>query len=182
MTSSGSDSSAPTIDTARLRLRAPTPNDFEAACQLWAHPDVYRYTGGSPGSREEVWRRLLANAGTWALLGYGSWAVEQRSDGAYLGQVGFLHAMREMQPPFGADEVEAGWALAPAAHGRGVASEAVGAALEWADAHLPGRPIVCIVSPGNAPSLKVASKFGFRERARGAYHGEPTIQFERTRA
>jgi RimJ/RimL family protein N-acetyltransferase len=155
--------------------------DFEAACQLWAHPDVYRYTGGSPRSYEEVWRRLLANAGTWALLGYGSWVVEQRSDGAYLGQVGFLHAMREMQPPFGADEVEAGWALAPAVHGRGIASEAVGAALEWADARLPGRPIVCIISPDNAPSLKVASKFGFRERVRGAYHGEPSIQFERTR-
>ena len=84
MTSSGPDGLAPTIHTARLRLRAPMLGDFEAACQLWAHPDVYRYTGGSPRSREEVWRRLLANAGTWALLGYGSWVVEQRSDGAYL--------------------------------------------------------------------------------------------------
>jgi RimJ/RimL family protein N-acetyltransferase len=40
---------------------------------------------------------------------------------------------------------------------------------------------VCIIDPGNTASLRIAQKFGFRERARSTYHGVDTIQFERPR-
>ena len=72
-------------------------------------------------------------------------------------------------------------ALVPTAHGKGYASEAVAAALAWADRHVDAPKQVCIISPGNAASIRVAEKFGFRERVRTTYHGADTIQFERLR-
>ena len=33
--------------------------DFDACAAMWANPDVVRYIGGKPFTREEVWARLL---------------------------------------------------------------------------------------------------------------------------
>ena len=55
----------------------------------------------------------------------------------------------------------AGWVLLPWAHGKGYAAEAMAAVLEWRDAHLPDREIFCIITPDNAPSLRLAGRLGF---------------------
>lgn len=39
----------------------------------------------------------------------------------------------------------------------------------------------CIIDPGNAPSIRVAEKMGFREIARTTYKGSATIVFRRPR-
>lgn len=166
----------PVIETERLTLRAPAPGDFDACLAMWTHPDVTRFIGGRAFSREEVWARLLRYIGHWATFGYGFWIVEERGTGVLMGETGFSDFHRELEPSFG-DTPEMGWALAPAAHGRGVATEAVSAALKWADARFVRTG--CIISPQNEPSLRVAEKVGYREFARSAYKGEPTIILER---
>lgn len=178
MTSSA-HSRAPTLETERLRLREQGPHDLDAATAFWARPDVFRHIDGKPRPREEVWRRILANAGSWALLGFGSWAVETRADASYVGSFGFLSAERDMVPPFGSGEIETGWSLAPDAQGKGYALEALSAALAWADAALPRRRLVCIIDEANAASLRLAAKVGFRERRRAIYKAAEVIQFER---
>lgn len=180
MTSSRSER-APEIETGRLILREQSAADLDAACALWSDPAVYRFIGGKPRPREEVWRRILANAGTWSLLGFGSWAVQQKSDGACLGSVGLLDAQREIAPAFRPECIEAGWALSPVVHGRGLAGEAMRAVTAWADAALPDRPLVCMIAPENLPSIRLAGALGFREYARTTYGGEPTVLFERAR-
>lgn len=168
------------LETTRLRLREQGAGDLDVATEFWARPDVYRHIDGRPRPREEVWRRILANAGNWALLGYGSWAVETRADGRYVGSFGFLSAEREMVPPFAPDEIETGWGLDPDVHGQGYALEALSAALAWADAALKGRPLVCIIDEANAASRKLAAKTGFRERGRAIYRDAEVIQLVRT--
>jgi RimJ/RimL family protein N-acetyltransferase len=179
MTSSA-PSRAPTIETERLRLREQGVADLDQAVAFWARPDVYRHIDGKPRAREDVWRRLLANAGAWSLLGFGSWLVETRDEEKFIGTFGFLQAEREMAPGFLAGEVEMGWGLSPDAQGKGYALEALSATLRWADAVMPGRTLVCIINPGNGPSLKLARKTGFRERGPAMYRDEYVIQFERT--
>ena len=61
--------------------------DGEAA--MLVDPVIYRFLGGKPKSREDSWRRLLSADGLWNMLGYGYWAVERKSDGLRIGQVGF---------------------------------------------------------------------------------------------
>jgi RimJ/RimL family protein N-acetyltransferase len=171
----------PVIETPRLILREQAPSDLDAMCALWSDPAVYRFIGGQPRPREDVWRRLLANAGTWSLLGYGSWAIETRHDGRYVGSAGLLEALRRLEPAFPPQTVEAGWATSPAVHGQGLAFEAMQAIADWADTNLPQRPLVCMIAPENAPSIRLAGRLGFREYARTTYAGDATVLLQRSR-
>ncbi|HUS16159.1 MAG TPA: GNAT family N-acetyltransferase, partial [Chloroflexia bacterium] len=126
--------SAPVLDTRRLKLRGHRVADFEDCVALWADPIVTRYIGGRASTREEVWARLVRYAGHWALLGYGYWVVEERATGRFAGEVGFADFHRDITPALaGAPEI--GWVIAPWAHGQGYATEAAGAAVNWAEAH-----------------------------------------------
>jgi RimJ/RimL family protein N-acetyltransferase len=170
--------SAPPIDTARLALRGHRPADLAESAALWADPIVIRHIGGRPFTREESWTRLLRYAGHWALLGFGYWVVRERATGRFVGEVGLADYRRDMTPSFEGTP-EAGWVLAPWAHGQGFAGEAVTAALAWIDSVLKAPRTVCIIDPDNAASLRVAARAGYREQVRTTYTGEPTILLER---
>lgn len=171
-------SEAPVLTTERLTLRAHTRADFEESAAMWADAGVTRHIGGKPFTREESWARLLRYAGLWALLGYGYWVVRETAGGRFVGEVGFGNFHRELDPPFG-DVPEAGWALAPDAHGLGYASEALRAVLDWADGGPESARTVCMIDPANAASIRVAAKAGYAEYAQTSFKGLPTILFER---
>ena len=141
-------------------------------------PEVVRHLGGTPFSREDAWRRLLCAPGLWNLLGYGYWAVEERGSGAYVGQIGFADFKRDMTPNIeGLPEM--GWILTPAMHGKGYATEAVGAAIAWADEVLKARELTAIIDHANTPSIRVAEKSGFVKQAEGTYKTWPTLIYRR---
>ncbi len=168
----------PLIETARLRLRAIRSDDLDRWAAVCADPEVVRYLGGATFSREDTWRRLLATAGSWAVLGYGYWAVERRDGGGMIGHAGFGDFKRDMIPVI-AGVPEAGWVFAREAQGQGYAAEAVAAALAWADQALRGQEIAAIISPGNAPSIRLAEKAGFATREDAVYKEEPILLFRR---
>jgi len=126
------------VNTARLLLRPHCPEDFADCAAMWADPEVTRHIGGRPFTAEEVWARLLRYAGHWSLHGWGYWVARIRDTGEFVGELGFADFRRALDPPFG-DAPEIGWALAPSAQGRGLAREAVEAALRWADANFAAR-------------------------------------------
>ncbi len=165
----------PVVETGRLLLRGHRPGDLDDCAAIWADAEVARYTTGSPLSREEVWSRLLRYIGHWTALGYGIWAVEEKSTGRYLGNVGFADFKREMTPALG-DTPEAAWVLAPWSHGRGFATEAVRAAQAWLE-RTRGPSSVCIISPENAASIQVAAKCGYRAWRRSIYRQHEVIVF-----
>ncbi|MGK9232154.1 GNAT family N-acetyltransferase [Inquilinus limosus] len=166
-----------TIETERLVLRPHRAEDFDDLAAMWADPGVTRFIGGRPSTSEESWARLLRYGGLWSLLGLGYWAVRDRASGRFVGEVGFADFRRGLGPDFdGAPE--AGWILAPWAQGRGLAGEAVRAALAWADARGWARS-VCIIDPENSPSLRLAEARGYREIRRVTYKDHPVILLER---
>lgn len=171
-------SAVPPIESERLIFRGHRLADLEDCAALWADPQVTQYIGGKPFTREEVWTRLLRYLGHWSLMGFGFWVVTEKSSGRLVGEVGFADFKREIQPSI-EGEPESGWVLAPWAHGRGFATEAVRAALAWADVHFDSKRTVCLISPDNVASIRVANKCGYQEFARTTYKGHPTIMFER---
>ena len=168
----------PVIETERLRLRGHRLEDFEQSAALWGDPVVTRHIGGRPLTREEVWARLLRYIGHWALLGFGFWAVEEMASGEFIGEMGFAYFEREIAPPL-PKVPEMGWILAPRAHGKGYATEAVRAALAWGDVRFHASPFVCLIDSGNVASRRVAEKCGFRELFPANYKGEQTVVFKR---
>jgi RimJ/RimL family protein N-acetyltransferase len=171
-------SAIPVLTTAHLTLRGHRSDDLDASSAMWSDPQVTRFIGGRPSTREETWARLLRYVGHWSILGFGYWLVEDRKSGRFVGEVGFADFKREMEPSIeGTPEV--GWALARWAHGQGWATEAVQAALSWSDRQLPGGRTVCMIAPENGPSIKLARKCGYAEFGQATYKSQPATLFAR---
>ena len=172
---------APTLETPRLRLRAFRPDDFESYAKMWAEPAVVRFIGGRPMSREAAWIRFLRQVGLWRYLGYGFFALEDRDSGAFVGEGGF-HDLKRTLTPSNEGTMEAGWALATAMQGRGLAEEAMRAAIAWADRVHPTPRMTCIIRVEHLASLRVAEKLGFTPYGETLYHGDDVVLLERPRA
>lgn len=170
--------SVPLIETDRLRLRAHRADDYATCMAIWSDPEVIRHIGGRALTAEEVWKRILQYAGLWSLLGYGYWAIEEKNSGRYIGDIGYADLKRDMVPTLDG-MLEFGWVLAAHAHGKGYASEAVALISSWGQAHFDDRRAVCIISPENHASIRVAEKAGFRPWQETTYHGSATIVFTR---
>ncbi len=151
--------SAPTLQTDRLVLAPLSLDHWEAYAAAWADPQLTTFIGGQPRSRSESWLKFTQGAGLWPLLGYGYWAFLDRETGAFLGNGGLARFERGISELRGFPE--AGWAFVPDAWGRGLATEAMGAILNWADSQPVGE-IRCIIDPGNVASHRVATKLGFQ--------------------
>ncbi|MEI9430846.1 GNAT family N-acetyltransferase [Mesorhizobium sp. Cs1299R1N3] len=169
---------APVIETPRTILRAHRLGDFDAYATMWADPVVTRFIGGNSRTREESWMRFLRHAGLWSLLGYGFWAIEEKATGRFVGEAGFHDLKRDMEPSIEGIP-EAGWALAPAAHGAGLATEIVSRVHSWGNETFGLARTVCIIDPDNTASLNVARKCGYTELTQILYHDAPMILLER---
>jgi len=173
------DHNIPDLESERLLFRGHTADDFTASAAMWADLDVVRYLSGRAATPEESWSRLLRYAGHWQVLGFGYWVMECRQTGDFLGEIGFADFKRDMTPSLGG-RPEAGWALISAAHGRGLATEALCRVTEWADICLDG-PTVCILNPRHRASKRVAEKAGYVDRSNARYRGETVRIMERPR-
>ena len=109
-------------------------------------------------------------AGSWSLLGFGMFSVIERDSGRWVGRVGPLH-------PDGWPGDEVGWGMAREAWGRGYASEAAAAAVEWAFEVLGWTEVIHCIDAGNTASERVAERLGSRPLRTGMlpppYDGEP---------
>jgi RimJ/RimL family protein N-acetyltransferase len=166
----------PILETPRLLLRGYRATDLADALTLWGDLEVTRFVGGRPATREEVWARVLRYIGHWTAFGYGFWNVRERATDRFVGDAGLADFQRDLAFSWG-DAPETGWVLAPWSHGRGYATEAMTAILDWAAA--AHARTVCIIDPDNTASRRVATKLGYREIGRADYKGSDVIVLER---
>jgi RimJ/RimL family protein N-acetyltransferase len=170
----------PVLETARLTLRGPKPEDFAAYAAMWADPETTRHIGdGTPKSTEESWTSFLRHAGHWHIVSFGSWIVEEKASRRAIGVLGFNERKRERATDFdGLPEL--GWMFDRAASGKGYATEALDAALAWGKEALRPVRVIAIVAPDNAASTRVAEKCGFTLYRRGESLGRSRLFYMRT--
>lgn len=168
----------PRLETPRLVLRELQAADFPAFAATQADADVMRYMG-KPLGREEAWRKFAMMSGFWALLGYGWWTVLDRQTGSYVGYAGVCDFNRGIEG-FHAPH-ECGWTLAAGMSGKGYATEAARAVLDWTAARFPRARFTCLINKANSASVRVAEKCGFKRFGEGTYHDAPVLFFERAR-
>jgi RimJ/RimL family protein N-acetyltransferase len=162
---------APVIETERLRLRPHEPDDLADCVAMWSDPAVVRFTIGEPAPPQRTWIRILAYLGHWTLLGYGYWAVEEKTSGRYVGELGFADFKRDVTPSI-EGMPELGWALVSQFHGKGYATEALRAAVAWGDNYFAQRQTVCIIHRDNHRSFRVAEKLGYKAIFKATVSGE----------
>jgi RimJ/RimL family protein N-acetyltransferase len=161
----------PTLDTARLRLRAYRPEDAPEVFALYSDPRVVRFWSfpawNSPTQAVAYIERALGEMASGRTL---PWAVAARGDDRLVGTA----TLFSLHPEQG--RAELGCSLRPELQGQGYAAEAVRAVLAHAFDTLGLRRIEADVDPRNAPSRRVLERVGFVEeglaRARWQVAGE----------
>lgn len=164
----------PELETERLILTKHRVSDFPELAKLWATESMVRYIGGMPSSERDSWMRMLAYGGLWPLLGFGYWAVREKSTGHYVGDLGFADFHRMVEPQVKGIP-EAGWVIAPEFQGKGYATEAMEAALIWLKAENKHQQSICFIEPRNLASLRVAEKLGYSADREVFMNGSITV-------
>ena len=155
------------IETERLRLRPVAVDDLDEVVRLHEDPDVARFMG-TP-DREWLVEWVKGSDGEWAELGYGRMAILDRASGEFLGRTGL-----KRWPQF--EETEVGWALQPEARGKGIATEAAGAVLEWSEQfELPY--VTSMIRPDNHASIAVAERLGLSPMREDELLGVPVVVY-----
>jgi RimJ/RimL family protein N-acetyltransferase len=150
---------APILTTERLIITPMTMEHWEAYAAAWSDPRMTQFIAPEPRSRNESWMKFLMGIGLWSFFGYGYLTFCDRESGAFLGNGGLGQFERGIAGLEGF--AEAGWAFIPDAWGKGYATEAMSAVLDWADHSLPDPEIRCIIDIGNTASMRVGQKLGF---------------------
>ncbi len=170
------------ILTARLRLRRSRPDDAEAISRYRSDPTVHIHQGwdrtdpaGVRAEIEAMARRLPGETGGWV-----QFTLEERGAGRLIGDVGI--SAPEQEPGV----VLVGYTVAPEAQGRGYATEAVSALIDYVFDALGAQLVRAYADAENAPSIRVMEKAGMRliERFEGS-DGDETwygVRYERPRS
>ncbi|MCK4449041.1 MAG: GNAT family N-acetyltransferase [Anaerolineae bacterium] len=144
----------PTITTSHLILRAFTEADIEPLHRILGDRDVLRYfPNPNLPSRDKVEKMISSRLKHWEEHGYGWWAVEPRSKRELIGWSG-LQFLPETE------EVEVAYLLGKAYWGKGLATEAAQACLQYGFENVEVESIVAIVHPENLASQRVIEKLG----------------------
>ena len=159
--------------TPRMRFERFGEAEIPGLAEILADPEVTRHitaNGSTPERCEHYARRRIAwHNSEWADGGYGVWALRARdatlaSPAEVIGWCGFT------APDIEGEDPEILYALRADCRGRGLASEAARAAIDWffAETAFPG--VSAIVSARLNPlSAKVVGKLGFVRRGAMGY-------------
>lgn len=154
--------SGPVITTERFELWRPQIDDLADLFELTKADETRRFLGGFTPSEADSFARLLRNAGSWSLWGYGTFMVRRKGEARIVANCGVFRSHRGFGAEQGMDNVpEAGWIVHRDCWGQGVASEMMLAALAWFDQVHGQQRVAAMIEEGHAASDAIARKLGF---------------------
>lgn len=164
------------IETSRLRLRAPTPEDLDFVLDLYSRPEVVRHIG--TGQVQTTEGEALARIQRYrSFFGphTGIWLIEKHDDDAPLG----FALLKPIPFSAGVDEaemdIEIGWHLHPDAWGSGYATEAAQALIDLARAAGLAR-LVAVTRSENHASMAVTGRLGMRHQGQSDRYYDTTCE------
>jgi len=151
----------PVIRTERMELSRLRPDDAPALYAYRRDPDVCRYQTFEPGTLADAERFIVKlqgypfdTPGTWFQFG-----MRRVGDGVLIGDIGVRF------PGDDPRQAEIGLTVAPAAQGRGLATEAVTALLAHLLKGCGKHRVFASVDPLNEPSVRLLERVGMRREA-----------------
>lgn len=146
------------LETARLVLRPPRMEDFDAWAEFLDDEVATQFIGGRL-PRSTAWRTFMCMCGAWSMTGVGMFSVIEKATGRWVGRLGPWY-------PEGWPDAEVGWGIARAHWGKGYASEGAAAAMDYAFDVLGWTRVIHCIDPRNAGSMGVARKLGSKNFGR----------------
>jgi RimJ/RimL family protein N-acetyltransferase len=171
----------PRLTTDRLVLRPFVPEDVAELVGVHAEESFWWYPLRAAMTTEQTMSFLQRTIARYDTDGLGIAAVIDRQNGAMIGWAGLAipHFLPEVLPA-----VEVGWRLSGPYRGRGLATEAGRAAVDWGFIAGGLSRIVSIYEPANLASGRVMEHLGFSpwRTTRHSDRDEVVIVTELTRA
>jgi RimJ/RimL family protein N-acetyltransferase len=169
------------IQTARLELVPLQASDADEMVGVLADPALYSFTGDAPpdlGTLRDRYERQAAGRSTDGTQQWLNWIARLRDSGA---AIGFAQATVRASPA----QAEVAWLIGVPWQGRGFASEAASAVVEWL-ASAGVREIEAHIHPDHLASQAVARRAGLISAGTIDADGEqvwrhPLTQPDRTR-
>ncbi len=150
------------------------PADLPALAALKADPRVFAVMLGGVRNRVRAAEELAADMAAWSAHGYGTWAVRQRDNDAFLG----LTALQDRTDGRG---VAVRFAFHAGLHGRGYAREAAGAALLFGHEQAGLARLVAVARESNYGSRVVLGGIGMTVCEQFVRDGEAMVTYESVR-
>ncbi|MCG2786629.1 MAG: GNAT family N-acetyltransferase [Anaerolineae bacterium] len=144
----------PTFQTVSLTLRPLRETDVPILHRIYQMKDVLAYfPSTAPPQLEKVERWISGQEKHWLEHGYGNWGIAPQGAMEIIGWAG-LQFLPEL------DETEVGFLLSPEYWGKGYATEAALAALQFGFERIRLDHIIALVHPDNLASQRVIQKCG----------------------
>lgn len=159
--------------TSRLILRQFTRDDLAPLAALHQDAEVTRFLGGAK-TPEQTREKLDQWLAEYERYGFSKWAVVLRGSEEFIGRCGL-----SLEQIDGVDVWELGWTFARAHWGKGYATEAAQAAMEYSFRVLGHNRLVSLIRLGNVASVRVAEKIGMNYARRVEWNGMPADMYVR---
>lgn len=142
--------------TARLSLRQPAQADAAAILGILSHPSVVEHNPSDLVTQLEDVEALVSRwLEHWEQHGFGNCCVFEEETGRLVGNCGV-----RWMTIHGDGVLNLMYRFHPSTWGRGYATEAAAALLDWAHMSLATELVVARIRPANLASQRVATKIG----------------------
>jgi len=159
--------SIPVIETRRLVMRGPEPQDYPNFKSTFSSYRS-RFMGG-PLNDYEAWMLYAAEIGHWQIRGYGMWMIHDRDTDRTLGMAGGWFPAKWPEP-------EIAWIIWPEVAGNGYALEATHAARDYLYDTLGWTSAVSYIDPKNLDSIRLAERLGaLKDRTAPSIDGHDAV-------
>ena len=146
----------PVLETERLLLRHISLDDTEALLKTWGSPEAMRFYE-RPWNLDEMRAAIERNISRYKHDGHGLYAVVLKDSGDVAGDCGLVK-----QDINGTMELEVTYHMRPDLWGKGLATEAARACMNYAFERLSARRLISMIRPENIASRRVAEKNGLQ--------------------
>lgn len=142
------------LETPRLIFREWRSDDWMRFKPIATNPLVIRYVGmGHAPNDEQIQAYIEAARNLYRTQRFCLWPLIYRENQELIGFCG-------LDRLWGGDEIEIGYWLAPDYWGKGLATEAAQAVMQYGKEKLGLRQIVAVAQPANKASIRVLKKLG----------------------
>lgn len=142
-------------ESQRLILRTLEDQDINSMMDFWGNPEVMKYCHGSICEEEPIKRAITRYQNLQNTRNHSVYAVVLKDTGEVIGGCGFNTTEKD-------DEVELIYHFSKDHWGRGYATEAGKACIDYISANPKFQTVSASVYPENTDSEKVLKKLGFK--------------------